>query len=147
VEQTSESVASSEALGINDRNWWCFRLLLRGALAQRTMRTMAVVVNHVLGQYLLKMTTPEDKDPVEALAAYGAHKPFGDRVRARRLDGCLYGPEALGAEPSSKPAVNFVSLSRTRNLTAGRRWARCKVRSRACWVAQSPTGLAVTPEM
>ena len=85
MEQTSESVASSEALGINDRNWWCFRLLLRGALAQRTMRTTAVVVDHVLGQYLLKMTTPEDKGPVEALAAYGAHKPFGDRVSRKEI--------------------------------------------------------------
>jgi hypothetical protein len=46
---------------------------------------------------------------------------------------------------SSKPEVNFVSLSRMRNLAARERSERSEVRLRACWTTHSPAGFAVTP--
>jgi hypothetical protein len=39
---------------------------------------------------------------------------------------------------SSKLDVNFVSLSRMRNLTAWERSVRSEVRLRACWMTYSP---------
>ena len=46
---------------------------------------------------------------------------------------------------SSKLEVNFVSLSRMRNLAARECSERSEVRLHACWMTHSPGGLAVMP--
>lgn len=49
------------------------------------------------------------------------------------------------ANTASKDAVNVVSRSRMRTLTGLTCSASSRETLRACWVAQSATGLAVTP--
>jgi hypothetical protein len=49
------------------------------------------------------------------------------------------------AKTASKEAVNLVSRSRMRNLTASACSARSIERLRACWVTQLATGLVVMP--
>ena len=44
------------------------------------------------------MPSVDDQDPVEALAAYGADRPFDEGVRARRAHGCADYPDGVGAE-------------------------------------------------
>jgi hypothetical protein len=98
MDQTSESVASSKAVGVNEAHWARFSLLLRRALAEGAVRTVLVVMSHVLGQYPLKVPAVEAEEPVEALSTGCPHKPFGERVRARRTDGRLYDPDAFRVE-------------------------------------------------
>jgi hypothetical protein len=50
---------------------------------------VVIVVRGVLGQYLLEMSSPEDKDPIGALSANGADESLGECVRSWRSNGCL----------------------------------------------------------
>ena len=50
------------------------------------MRTLAIVVLAVAVQHLLKVSTAEDQEPVEALRADGADEAFGVGI-------CLWRPD------------------------------------------------------
>jgi len=113
-------------------------------LAERAVRTVPVIVVDVLGVQL-EVAPSEDKHAVETFSPDGAHEPLGDGVRSRRPDRSLDNPDALSGEDGSKDALNLVSRSRTRNLTAAPCSASSMQMFRACWVTQSVAGLAVTP--
>ena len=49
------------------------------------MRTVAVVVSHVLREHHRQVPLADDEHPVGALPAYGAHPALRERVRARCL--------------------------------------------------------------
>jgi hypothetical protein len=85
------------------------------------MRAVFVVVRQVLREDLLEVTTTEDEEPVETLSAGGAYESLGDRVRRGDRTGVSMILMPSVRNTSSKLAVNFASLSRTRNLTARER--------------------------
>ena len=62
------------------------------------MRPRCVVVVDELGEHALEVTLITDEQPVEALASYGANKPFGERVRARRSDWGFDDPSIDGSK-------------------------------------------------
>ena len=93
---------------------------------------VVVVVRHVLHEDLLEMTATEDEESVETLSAGRAYESLGDRVRTRRSNGRLMTLMPSVRNTSSKLALNFVSLSRTRNLTARERSERTILKLRAC---------------
>ena len=64
------------------------------------------------------MSAPEDEEPIEALSTNGTHESLGECVGSRRSNRRLDDSDALGRNTSSKLEVNFVSLSRMRNLAA-----------------------------
>ena len=79
---------------------------------------------------------PLDKLGPWDVSADAAYKALGDRADGTRA-GVLMTLMPSVKKTSSKPAVNFASLSRTRNLTARGRSERSKFRFRACWVTKS----------
>ena len=88
------------------------------AEVKTAMRPLLVVVAEVLPQDGFEVAPPEHQGPVEAIDASGPHGPLGERVRPGRAHRGLdhfgtFRPEDL----VEKLAVNFVSRSRTRNLT------------------------------
>jgi hypothetical protein len=107
---------------------------------------MTVVVGEVLGQDVLEMTTSDDEDPVQTFSADGADQALSEGVRPRGSNRGLDDPDASVRNTSLNLAVNFVSRSRMRNLTAPERSAKTTLRLRACRVTHCPTGLGVTPE-
>jgi hypothetical protein len=62
------------------------------------MRPMRVVMLDVGRKDALEVTSTDDQEPVEALAAYRADPSFGERVRIWCSHGCADRPDALGAE-------------------------------------------------
>src|SRR5664280_1287135 len=70
----------------------------RGQLTQGPVRPVLVVMDHVLGQDSLQMSTTEDEHPVEALSAYGADEALGEGVGLRSSDRGTDDPDALGLE-------------------------------------------------
>jgi hypothetical protein len=59
---------------------------------------MAVVVVDVDAEHLLKLSPTDDQDPVESVAADGAHPALGERVRLRRPERCADDLDALASE-------------------------------------------------
>ena len=103
------------------------------------MGAVRVVVLDVLGEHSFQMAAPEDEHPIEALAPEGTDHPLADGIGLRRLDWGLDDPGSFRCEHSVE-AVNLVSRSRMRNLTAFTWSARFIERLRACWVTQPATG-------
>ena len=107
---------------------------------------MSVVMPDELDQDALYLAPVEDQKSVEALSANGPYEPLpntfarGERTRVRRI--------RMPSEQntSSNRTVNLESRSRTRNLAGGLRWARTKLRLRACWTTHSPAGVARSME-
>ena len=62
------------------------------------MGPVLVVVGHVLGEDLLKMSTPEDQHPVETLATNGADEPFSERIGPWGPDRGVDDVDAFGLE-------------------------------------------------
>lgn len=109
------------------------------------MRAVLVIVSNVLGQHLLEMTVSEDE---------GRSRHSWRTVPTNRSANAFAPADRTGVlmtlmpsvrRTSSKLDVNFVSLSRMRNLAGRDRPVMSKVRMRACWVVHSRTGLAVMP--
>jgi hypothetical protein len=84
VDESAESVASVDLDGRPRADearappWYpCCQL-------ERSVRPVSVVVVDVDAQDALKLSSPCDQEPVEAVAADGADKALGGRVRVRR---------------------------------------------------------------
>jgi hypothetical protein len=74
-------------------------------------------VADVLPQDRFEVAPPEHQGPVEALGADGPHEPLCERVRPGRAQGSLEDFGTFRPEDLVETGVNFVSRSRTRNLT------------------------------
>ena len=110
-----------------------------------TVRALIVVMLDELPQYPVEVSLAADEQPVQALGPGCRHGPLGGRVRSGRPHGCEDGPGAGRLRYLVEGPTNLASRSRTRDRTA-RPWSSTVItRCRACWVAQAPTGLAVTP--
>ena len=70
----------------------------RGFLLPALVRTVAVIVPRVLGEYLRQVLLAEDQHVVQALAAQRAHEPLRVGVRPRRPDRRLDHPRAVPGE-------------------------------------------------
>ena len=107
---------------------------------------MLVVVGDVNRKDSLPVAAVHDQKPVETLTTDGADPPFDERVRARRAYGCADCPDADGAEDLVKRrrelAVAVMDQKPNRLRPIDKRF---DVVARACWVAQSPVGFALTP--
>jgi len=84
VDESAESLASVDLDGwlragdVRAPPWyWCSQL-------ERSVGSVSVVVVDVDPQDALKLSSPSDEEPVEALATDGADPAFGERVRVRR---------------------------------------------------------------
>ena len=77
---------------------------------------MLVVVIDVLTQDQPQVPFAADQHPVQALAAGAGDPSFGNRVRARRLDGRLDDPRAGRGDYRVERGVNLASRSRIKNL-------------------------------
>ena len=111
--------------------------------AQRSVRSLAVVVLDEHTQHSLEMARSEDEQPVEALRARRAHEALRMGVGPRRPEGRADHPDAFAPEDPSKAVVNFESRSWIKNLTSPR--AAEKLRLRACWATHIPFGFWVQP--
>jgi len=69
----------------------------RRFLPQPLVRTMAVVVPHILGQHLAQVLLAEDQHVVQALAAKRAHEPFRECVAPHRQ---LHPIRSIGTDAS-----------------------------------------------
>src|SRR5262245_1874089 len=67
----------------------------RRAQLERPVRPSAVVVVHVLAQSALQRPRSQDEQPVQAVAARGAHPPLGERVRPRGPHRRAHHPDGL----------------------------------------------------
>jgi hypothetical protein len=65
------------------------------------MWAVAVVVDDVVGQYVLKMTVPEDQYPIQTLATHRADKALGEG------DG-PWSPDWGGDDPNALRPEDFV---------------------------------------
>jgi hypothetical protein len=109
------------------------------------MWPVRVVVIREHAKHALQVSAIHDQEPVEAFRADGTDEALGDRVRLgsayRRLDD----PDAFAGEDCVKSRLNLLSRSRIRKRNcAGCSWS-VHANWRACWVTQSPVGLAVQP--
>ena len=68
---------------------------------------MLVVVADVGREHSFEVASVDDQDPVEALAAYGADPPFGERVGAGCPYRCADDPDAVGAEHLVEPSCEL----------------------------------------
>jgi hypothetical protein len=68
---------------------------------------MLVVVADVGREHSFEVASVDDQDPVEALAAYGADPPFGERVGAGRPSRCADDRDAVGAEHLVEPGCEL----------------------------------------
>jgi len=84
---------------------------------------------------VFEVAAVEDEQPVEALGADRSDEAFGDRVFTIRI--CSL------RSTSSNGAAYLLSRSRIKKRL--RSSSPVKLRLRACWVTQSPSGLVVQP--
>ena len=106
-----------------------------------SMRALSVVVADVLAKDPFEMTMAKNEAPVEAFGPDGSHPALrvGDRTGVRIVS------VPIEANTSSKLAVNFVSLSRMRNLKDRLRSTKSSARLRATCVTNASVGWSVTP--
>ena len=86
MDQSAEQVPPAyggRAAGVVDRDG--VAAIWRDKL-ERAVRPVPVVVVGVDAQDAFEMAPSEDEDPIETVAADGAHPALGERVRVRRLD-------------------------------------------------------------
>src|SRR6266700_837925 len=109
------------------------------------MRSLVVVVPHILVEDPLEVATTPDQHPSQALLSNRPHPPLGERACARRLDGRRDDLDAVGREHAVEGAVNLLSRSRMRNQGVVAPSGRSIDSSRAYWTTQGPFGWRVTP--
>jgi hypothetical protein len=107
--------------------------------------TVLVVVLDIDPQDVLEVASADDQEPVQALAADGADPALRVRVRPRRPQRCSGYLGASELNTSSKLRENFASRSRSRKCGRPPRSPSINSTLRVCWVAQWPSGWAVTP--
>jgi hypothetical protein len=147
MEQATEQVASMKAaLAIlADKiqpGGWDRRLKL-----ERPVRTMGVVMLDVDPKYLLQMPAPDEQQPIQARGADGPHP-------ALRVHVCSWRPHwreehlaALRAEHVIEPTgeLRIPIMEQEAHPSPLVAQHQHQQQLRACWVTQSPLGLAVTP--
>jgi hypothetical protein len=75
--------------------------------AERAVRPMRVVVLDVDAQDVFELSAACDQEPVEAIAADGAHPALGERIRVRRAKRCADDLDALALEYLIEGAAEF----------------------------------------
>ena len=122
---------------------WRWRLgRERRVAAERAVWALGVVVVDVDAQDAVELARSEDQQPVQALRSVrSARSARRARWPAATRNGVWITLTPSVRKTSSKPATNFVSRSRIRNLTSSS--APERLRLRACWVTQRPSGFAV----
>jgi len=145
VDQTTEDGPARDAVcTMSERPWPLARTCGR-TQPERPVRPVDVVVSDVLAQDALKVSSPQDHRPVEALAAGRAHPSFGVSVRVRRSyrggdDPCSV-RLAHRVEGGGELRVAVANEEARRESI----WRRSPLRFRACCVTQALSGFFVTP--
>jgi hypothetical protein len=100
-EPNPETIPTPNADGDRDNGrCWCgfaFGTARRTKL-KASMRSLIVVVPHILVEDPLKMAPTPDQHPVQALLPHGSYPPLGERVGVRRLDRRRDGPDAVAGK-------------------------------------------------
>jgi hypothetical protein len=81
--------------------------LIGGRWSRERWRAMFVVVRDVDREDAFEVPSVDDQDPVEALAADGADRPFDEGVRARCAYGCADRPDGVGSEHLVEPGCEL----------------------------------------
>jgi hypothetical protein len=79
------------------------------------MRSLIVVVPHILVENSLKVAPAPDQQPIQAFLSDRPHPALGGGVRIRRMDRVLMIWVPSATNTLSKARVNLVSRSWTRN--------------------------------
>ncbi len=111
----------------------------RRAKRKASVRSLVVVVPHVLLENMLKLTSTPEQHPVQTLLPDRPHPALRERVGIRRLDRGLDNLDAVADEDiiegPSELALAPAALSASRSIES----------SRARWTTRSPLGWSVTP--
>ena len=108
------------------------------------MRPVPVVVAAVDAEHVFEVSTAEDQDPVEALAAKCAHPALGVGVRVRRPERRSDDPDALALEDGVEAAAELaVAIVQQKAPNGCCRSPSVISRLRACCATQRPSGLLV----
>jgi hypothetical protein len=122
---------------------WLAAASRAGALLERAVGTVLVVMADVRAHNLFEVAAAEDQDPVEAFAPRASHPALGLRLRPWRPHRCADHPDTFGAEHLVKARVNLLSRSRTRRKPVVR---APRASSPGCGrVTPRSCGFAVTP--
>src|SRR6266496_3164822 len=116
VNQAAETVSPPDGGG--DRDSTSVGLVVDNpwrAKRQASVRSLVVVVPHVLVEDTLQVASTSDQHPVQALLPDRPHPPLGERACVRRLDGRRDDLGAVGGEDVVEGAVNLLSRWRIRN--------------------------------
>jgi hypothetical protein len=92
------------------------------------VRSLVVVVAHILGEHPLKVAPTPDQHPVQTLLPDCPHPALGERVGIRRLHRCGDDPDAVGGEHVIEGAGELAVLEacarrNARQVTDARRGA------------------------
>jgi hypothetical protein len=117
------------------------------AKRQASVRSLVVVVPHVLVEDSRKLASTSDQHPVQALLPDRPHPALGERACVRRLDGRRDGLDAVGGEDVVEGAGELAVAVTNQEPRRGRalRSGRSVESSRARWTTQDPFGWRVTP--
>ena len=115
------------------------------ALADAPMWPGRVIVRLIVSQHVSQMGLAEDQDPVQEFAAQGFGEPLAGRVHPRCLDSGAHDRGAGGLEDSVEGAAQVRSAVADQEPELLEPPVQVMARLRACWVAHSPVGWAVTP--
>jgi hypothetical protein len=85
----------------------------RRAKRQASVRSLVVVVAHILGEHPLKVAPTPDQHPVQTLLPDCPHPALGERVGIRRLHRCGDDPDAVGGEHVIEGAGELAAPSST----------------------------------
>jgi hypothetical protein len=144
VDQSSEDVAASDAAevggGSRHRFGEVWRPLVEGAVG-----AVSVEVVDVAREDSFEVAAVEDQEPIEALTADGADPPLRVRVRLGCAHRCSDDPDRFGAEDLVEGGSELAVAVMDQEPDRSDRLVNVSMMLRACWVAPSPDGLAVTP--
>jgi hypothetical protein len=118
---------------------------VRGREVQGAMRSVPVVVIDEHPQHVLQLAAAEDQGPVEALAAHGADKALGGRVRLRGLDRGAHDLDTFASEDLVEGARELAVAIVDQEAQGASRSGTDHARFRACWATQVPLGVGVKP--
>jgi hypothetical protein len=113
VDQAAEQVTAADTIEVDHVSEGLLverrRLAERRPLSQRAVRAVLVVVRRVGREDVVEVTTADDQEPVEALAADAADPTLGVRPRLRSPYGRFDDTDAFGMEDVVEGSVrNFV---------------------------------------
>src|SRR5262249_20033139 len=142
VDQSAEQAASPDAIEINDvsnlppvaRR----RHRERRQLTEWAVRPVLVVMGDVRGEDVVEVSTTDDQQPIEALAACAADPAFRVRSYSRRPHRRLITRMPCERKTSSNSPANLLSRSRTRNSGRTSSSSRTMSRLRDCCVTERP---------